>query len=249
MAIPIIDKTISILAWTQGGERAFQPVATGTPTSWAATGLPAGVDISATTGLIQGAPEVSGVYNVKLTATNGDGVSAPVHVAIGVEPSALETGDSIAIAQDLATGYVSGPIDPTTGVCMYAKAGDVIPVTVAFSRGGIPQPLTLAQLRIGLKEFESEALVPLNDGSEFELLGSYETTRFRLMLDFSGQAVRSLLANYEGASGKDDGAFFDALFEIEAVILTAPIGGGDPIECPRTSQTARIRIERDLIRA
>jgi hypothetical protein len=51
----------------------YQIVATNTPTSYTATPLPAGLSVSATTGLISGTPTATGTTNVTITATNTGG--------------------------------------------------------------------------------------------------------------------------------------------------------------------------------
>jgi hyaluronate lyase len=51
----------------------YQISASGNPTSYGATGLPAGFSLDTTTGKITGTPAVSGTYSVTVTATNAGG--------------------------------------------------------------------------------------------------------------------------------------------------------------------------------
>ncbi len=243
MPAPTIDPTISIQAWVKGRFNAYQPAATDSPTSWSAVGLPAGVTINTTTGLIQGTPTVAGVFNVKLTATNATGTSQPVFMAMGIETNLLESGAGIEINVELETGFVHGVYPDSKQWAMYAKHGDLLPVFVGFTKGGVLQSLPLALLRFGIKEYESEELVALNASAEFEQLGSFETTRYRLLANFDNPTLASWLANNEG----DNSTHLIALGELEATILEEPIGGGDPIPAPRSSQTFRIYVERDLL--
>ncbi len=53
----------------------YQIVATNSPTSYAATGLPTGVSVNSTTGLISGTPDISGTYLATITATNAFGTA------------------------------------------------------------------------------------------------------------------------------------------------------------------------------
>jgi uncharacterized repeat protein (TIGR03803 family) len=66
----------------------YQPVATNAPTSYAATGLPAGLSIDANTGLITGTPTAPGTTTATLTFTNSKGpASAPLTFNIIALPS------------------------------------------------------------------------------------------------------------------------------------------------------------------
>ncbi len=51
----------------------YQIIATNTPTSFGATGLPAGLGVNTSSGLISGTPSGAGIFNVTLTATNAGG--------------------------------------------------------------------------------------------------------------------------------------------------------------------------------
>jgi hypothetical protein len=54
----------------------YTVAASGSPTSYTATGLPPGLSINASTGAITGTPTQSGTYVVTITATNGSGTSS-----------------------------------------------------------------------------------------------------------------------------------------------------------------------------
>src|SRR5205814_860408 len=51
----------------------YQINATNSPTSFGATGLPSGLTVDTTTGLISGTPTAAGIYSVTITATNAGG--------------------------------------------------------------------------------------------------------------------------------------------------------------------------------
>jgi DNA/RNA endonuclease G (NUC1) len=69
---PVISGT-STLAATCMSTLTYQITASLSPTSYAAAGLPDGVSLNATTGLISGTPLIPGSYPVVLTASNANG--------------------------------------------------------------------------------------------------------------------------------------------------------------------------------
>lgn len=71
---PIITSS-DIAAGKSGTIFSYQIVATNTPSSFDATGLPAGLSMDSSTGLIWGIPTNSGTVHVSLSATNGCGTA------------------------------------------------------------------------------------------------------------------------------------------------------------------------------
>ena len=68
-------------------------VATGSPTSFDATGLPPGATLDRATGWINGSRNEPGVYDVAVTATNADGV-ATATVRLAIHPAATSVKSS-----------------------------------------------------------------------------------------------------------------------------------------------------------
>jgi hypothetical protein len=58
---------------TVGTTFSYQITATNSPTSYGATGLPGGLTVNSTTGLISGTPTASGTSTVTVSATNSSG--------------------------------------------------------------------------------------------------------------------------------------------------------------------------------
>lgn len=82
MAVPVITSAATASA-VRFAEFEYQITATNAPTSYAATDLPAGLSVDTGTGLISGTPTaVAGSYVFTVTATNGDGTSAPLEVTL-----------------------------------------------------------------------------------------------------------------------------------------------------------------------
>jgi uncharacterized repeat protein (TIGR02543 family) len=69
---PVITSSLAA-SGTQGTAFTYNIVATNSPTSYGATGLPTGLSINTATGAITGTPTVSGTFNVSISATNAIG--------------------------------------------------------------------------------------------------------------------------------------------------------------------------------
>jgi len=65
----------------------YQIVASNTPASYSATGLPTGVTVDTTTGAISGTPTVGGTFNITLGATNAAGTGTKTLVLTVTQPA------------------------------------------------------------------------------------------------------------------------------------------------------------------
>jgi hypothetical protein len=72
VAAPVITSA-TVASVTVGSAFTYQIAATNTPTSYGATGLPAGLSVNTGTGLISGTPGAAGTSTVALSATNAAG--------------------------------------------------------------------------------------------------------------------------------------------------------------------------------
>jgi len=89
---PVITSSTSASV-TVGSPLSYQIVATLTPTSYGATGLPAGLSINTSTGLITGTVQTVGTYPVTISATNASGTgSVTLTVNINQSPTELPYG-------------------------------------------------------------------------------------------------------------------------------------------------------------
>jgi GH25 family lysozyme M1 (1,4-beta-N-acetylmuramidase) len=120
--------TSSTVVSTEGGQTlAYQIIATNSPTSYSATGLPAGLTIDSVTGLISGVPTTVGTFNVMITvsnaaggsptgSTNGTAMTTVVFYVAGEQPAfpaqlgnistrlRVQTGDNAMIGGIIVTG-------------------------------------------------------------------------------------------------------------------------------------------------
>ncbi|MFI5496599.1 putative Ig domain-containing protein [Actinoplanes sp. NPDC051859] len=77
--------------------------------TWTSTGLPAGLSIDATTGVVTGTPTTAGVHSVKITATDGAGVSGATGftwtVAVGAtvaDPGPIHATIDVPVSKQMA---------------------------------------------------------------------------------------------------------------------------------------------------
>ena len=251
MSIPVINTTTSILAYKQWEAWEYQPYATNTPTSWSSGPLPTGMTLIAATGKISGAAQKSGIYLVPLTATNASGNSDPLVLTIGIEPAAVAPDAKLDVTIDVDTGDVkvvsySATQQTQTSTTaqpvplIMVKEDDDLLMRIFFLKGGGVLDLNLTSLKFAVKELEPESILDLSTPS-FAKLGSGANTCFLLHVKFDGDLLAGSLSNYED----DQGTFFEALAEIERIETNTETIG--PVELRRSSQTFRVRIERNLV--
>src|SRR5438874_2186 len=89
ISTPVITSTLTATG-TAGGTFSYQITATSSPTSYDADGLPGGLTLNTTTGLISGTPTGVGVFSVTIYATNVAGTgSAALTLTISLPSGAL----------------------------------------------------------------------------------------------------------------------------------------------------------------
>lgn len=86
-ALPIISSALSASAQA-GVAFSYQITASNSPTSYGATGLPAGLSVNTATGLISGSTSVTGTHSVEIRASNAEGMGTAT-LTLTVTPPVL----------------------------------------------------------------------------------------------------------------------------------------------------------------
>jgi hypothetical protein len=108
-AAPAITSSLTA-SGTVGVAFSYTITATNNPTSFNATGLPAGLSVNTTTGLISGTPTAAGSSNVTISATNAAGTGTAT-LALTIAASGGSTTASLFGPSDLPAVLA----DPDTG--------------------------------------------------------------------------------------------------------------------------------------
>jgi uncharacterized repeat protein (TIGR01451 family) len=119
----------------------YQITATNSPTSYNATGLPAGLSVNTASGLISGTPSAGGTSNVTLSATSA-GVTGTATLVLTINPPANVTltktdgGVTTAVSGNVVT-YAIQYQNTSSGAARNLAITDVIPTGTTFVSGSI----------------------------------------------------------------------------------------------------------------
>jgi hypothetical protein len=234
MAIPVIDTRVGILSVEEGGNLTHQFAATGTPTSWSASGLPQTLSINSA-GLLTGAVnyETSGVYQVTISATNADGTGTlAILISVFQKPVLFQDQLTIGIDMDVVTGKITvigipegygwGPPvsnkrdDGYMPVALGVHSGDRFPVSIGFRRpDGTYQSYTIRSIKGVVKEFATDPAYNFLEGDVTPTGGGTLMPRYLTTLSINQQVWDAIISNYE----QEYDAYVDMQASIEVSLL------------------------------
>ena len=125
-AAPVISSNTSASV-AVGAPFSYTIAASNTPTSFAASGRPLGVNLDTATGALSGTPTVAGVYTIGMSATNAGGTSSTVNLTLTVGSLSSVTSASSGVG--------------AVGVA-YTYNTTASPAATSFNISGLPAGLT-----------------------------------------------------------------------------------------------------------
>ncbi|HTX34306.1 MAG TPA: putative Ig domain-containing protein, partial [Bryobacteraceae bacterium] len=133
---PVITSPVTATA-TVGTAFSYQIAASNSPTSFGATGLPAGLVVSTSTGLISGTPTTAGTSSVTLSATNGGGTgNATLTLTIQPPPPVITSPVTAGATVGTAFSYqIAASNSPTSFAATGLPAGLAINTSTGVISG------------------------------------------------------------------------------------------------------------------
>lgn len=168
----------------------YQIPAGGTPTAYLASGLPAGLALNPTTGLITGVPAVAGVFDAEIGASNdlGVGASVPFTLTIRAPASTPAVTSSLTAAGTVGTAFTY-QIVATNSPVSY----NVINLPVGLALNSTSGAITGTPFAPGAFKVKVSANNATGSGSETEVVVTLAAA--------AGAPVISSAATASGASG------------------------------------------------
>jgi hypothetical protein len=131
LPVMTVDRTV---VGTVGASLSYSPNTNGVVTSYSATGLPPGLQVSTSSGYISGTPTTAGTYNVSLSAINAGGTTTATivfNIAAQSAPRITSPAYASVVLGSSLYYYISATSNPTS----YSATGLPAGVTVSPGSG------------------------------------------------------------------------------------------------------------------
>jgi hypothetical protein len=226
MAKPVITAPTSPRIIAAGVAITGSIVASGSPTSYAATGLPSGIAFNTVTGVWAGTPLVQTQTTATFTATNGDGTSEPVTIIFIVmeTPPGMGGPFDIMLDYEITTNEVTMPgvTPPAPGEPLFfAPRGTNRFLLLGVKYYGVLQDLNPASepisVKIGMKEAEPERLLEITTAATSKVADKPDDQqRYRIPFRVTPANWGGTLSDFEA----DPGTQLNALAELQVLVGT-----------------------------
>ena len=128
-----------------GSAFSYQITAANSPTSYGATGLPAGLTVNSGTGLISGKPTAAGTSTVTLSATNSTGAGTARLTIAAVEPVLSIDATTVAFGNVVLNTTATQTVTLTsTGTSPVTVSGLMVKTGIGYTLSGPALPVTLS---------------------------------------------------------------------------------------------------------
>lgn len=216
MAAPSINESFEVITRASGESFSQTFTATGTVTTWSATGA-AGLAMNPSTGVLSGVPSVTTatVYTVTVTATNGDG-SDSTSFQLLIAPSAVggtqdDFGDEVdfnLITRTMSIPGITSPApstepsedgaDDAENFLMSVTSGERLDLLLGLAKRGVLQDIDIDKIELTLKRFETDEAIVISQDDPTEIGAGNGTRRYRVPVYFDAAQLDPFLDQATG---------------------------------------------------
>ncbi len=209
----------------------YQIQANNSPTSYNATGLPNGLSVDTTTGIISGQPTIPGSYNIAISATNTDGSgSATLALTVTKNPDAPTITSALTASATVGTAFTYqieanntptgfGAVNLPTGLAVDTATGAITGTPTAAGTRNVTITATnsvgLDSQTLVITTSAPPTITSATSGSIYSG-GAFSYT-------ITASATPAIVANGYGATNLPDGLALDAA---TGIISGTPTGTG-----------------------